>query len=161
MRYSKWGIYIRNLLDKYSENSIWSNLCKFNNTIKKVHDNLCKEFCKSWFRELHNDIRRNSTDKNKLRTYRLFKTDFVFEKYLVHIKNPVHRTLVTKFRISDYNIQMELARRCTPKIPADERFCKFCQNMVEDEFHHLILCSHYTNARKALLVDVNSPSAVG
>ena len=75
-------------------------------------------------------LEEKSTNKNKMRTFRLFKTAFGFEKHLLQIKNPVGRRLVTKFRILDYNIYIELGRWCTPKIPVhDERIFKFCQIM--------------------------------
>ena len=126
MRYSNWGNYITDMLDKYSESNIWSCICNFNSTLNTIQDNLCKDFCKSWFNDLFNDVRRNGSDKDKLRTYRTFKSVFKLENYLIKIKNPTCRRLITKFRMSDFHLQIELGRRCMPKIPANERFCKYC-----------------------------------
>ena len=59
--------------------------CKIFNlksTLKKyIFQCLCMKYKNSWKSELLNDKRHNSCG-NKLRTYRLFKDQFVFEPYL-------------------------------------------------------------------------------
>ena len=128
-------------------------VCNINLTTKIVQTNLKADYRVSWKNELHNDVRAHCTDKNKLRTYRQFKTGFSFEDYLTHIKNKNCRKLVTKLRISDHNLQIELGRRSVPKIPSDERFCNFCKN-VEDEFHYIIRCSKYVQYRNVLFTSM-------
>ena len=87
---------------------------------------------------------------NKLRMYREFKTKFGLENYLMDIKNINCRKLVTKLRISDHHLQIELGRRSKPRIPPDSRFCKFCVTSVEDEFHYLMKCPKYSSDREVL-----------
>ena len=148
--HSKWFEYIRYILDNYSERPVWSNICSINVCTKTVHRNLMERYQVSWINDLHNDVRTNSTDKNKLRTYRQFKTHFSFEEYLMDIKNINCRKLITKFRISDHNLQEEFGRRSVPKIPFHERFCNFCKSLVEDEFHYIMKCCKYVAHRNVL-----------
>ena len=79
---------------------------------------------------------------NKLRTYRLFKREFKLENYLVFM-NSKDRLSFTKFRISSHNLKIETGRHSRPPIPADQRYCSFCTNSVEDEFHVIMVCPRY------------------
>ena len=47
---------------------------------------LCDVFISRWYNRLHNDCRTKSSRKNKLRTNRIFKTQFEFELYLQCVK---------------------------------------------------------------------------
>ena len=55
---------------------------------------------------------------------------------------------MTKFRLSDHKLMIEEGRHCRPKIPRENRFCKFCNTLVEDEQHMLIDCKLYGNRAK-------------
>ena len=121
-----------------------------------VYDNLCKSFQQTWIRNLHNDSRNPGSGKNKLRTYRIFKTSFHLENYLLDIRNFTYRRWLTKLRISDHNLQIELGRRSIPKVPANERFCKYCKSLVEDEFHYVMICPKYCTYREMLFSSIIS-----
>ena len=127
-----------------------------NLTIKTVHRELKERYRGSWINDLHNDMRTQSADKNKLRTYRQFKTSFSFEDYLMDITNINCRKLITKFRISDHSLQIEIGRRSVPRIPLNERFCTFCKSSVEDEFHYIIKCDKYVQLRNVLFTTMKS-----
>ena len=75
----------------------------------------------------------------KLRTYGLLKKEIGMERYLTTIKNPIIRETMTKFRLSNHRLQIELGRH--QNTPKEQRFCKFCPNLVESEVHFLINCS--------------------
>ena len=49
-------------------------------------------------------------EQSKLRTYALVKTEIGFEKYLSEIKNPFLRIEMTKFRLSNHNLMIEIGR---------------------------------------------------
>ena len=82
---------------------------------------------------------------SKLRTYRLIKPNtFEPEPYLSMISNPMVRQAVTKFRISDHKLAIEIGRHCRPPKPVEDRTCSLCNSQsVEDEIHFLIHCSAY------------------
>jgi hypothetical protein len=52
---------------------------------------------------------KKSNCSNKLRTYRLFKNKFTFEPYL-YWGNYDKRRLITKFRISSHQLEIERGR---------------------------------------------------
>lgn len=96
--------------------------------------------------ESFESIRR---DDSKLRKYALIKVERGFETYLTDIRNIHIRNSVTKFRLSNHNLMIEKGRH--KKIHREHRFCPFCPNMVEDEFHLLFFCPLYRHLRTLFL----------
>ncbi len=91
---------------------------------------------------------------NKLRTYKLFKKEFEFEKYLLHIKDWTLRRNLTKLRISAHNLYIEKLRYSYPKIPVKDRLCDTCK-VIEDEQHVVMYCTRFEASRSRLLKDIN------
>ena len=73
------------------------------------------------------------------------------EKYLQTISNFGMRRYITKFRVSDHNLEIELGRKRTPQIPLNERICRRCEmNEIDDEWHLMFSCTKFTKERKHL-----------
>ena len=70
---------------------------------KKLFQILSDTFHENAFETINND-------KSKLRTYAIFKKDIGFEKYLSNIKNPTRRAILTKFRLSNHKLMIEVGR---------------------------------------------------
>ena len=84
---------------------------------------------------------------SKLRTYNLFKKELGFEPYITCIKNVNHRKALSKFRLSNHQLMIEVGRH--KKIPKLQRFCPFCPSpVIEDEIHFLINCPLYDPLRR-------------
>ena len=83
---------------------------------------------------------------HKLRTYALLKNEIGRENYLDVIRNVPIRTQLTKFRLSDHNLEIEKGRH--RGVGAELRFCPFCKNKVENEAHFLIGCPTYEDLRE-------------
>ena len=97
-----------------------------------------------------------SDNNPKLRTYRLFKTNFSLEPYL-HITILKYRVSLSKFRLSSHRLQIEVGRYTRPKTPVEDRLCKYCEdNAVEDEMHFLLTCNCYSDIRSEMLGTVQS-----
>ena len=92
------------------------------------------------------EIKDNSS---KLRTYALFKTKVGLEPYLTEINNVQDRIFVTKFRLSNHRLMIEVGRY--NNTPREHRFCPFCPNTVEDECHFMFRCKPYTYLRTRYL----------
>ena len=90
------------MLDK-NGNLDCKNIVK--SALKALKDIYDTEFSK----DLFNDIRTNDGG-NKLRTYRMFKTDMNEEYYLTYIKDRNIRRNLTKLRISAHNLEIERGR---------------------------------------------------
>lgn len=106
------------------------NSKSFNKKIEDFHkDKLKSELCR---------IKQNNS--GILRFYSKFFGDFELQRYLkLNISKDLRRML-TKLRISAHSLAIETGRYGTTKIPADQRFCKFCPTNVEDEVHFLFQC---------------------
>ena len=112
---------------------------------KKLFQRLCDIFHQETFEKI-------SGPNSKLRTYALFKKDQGYEEYLTKIKNVAVRKNVTKFRLSNHKLMIEVGRH--KKLPANERYCPFCPENVEDESHFLFHCPIYRFQRSKYLASI-------
>ena len=57
------------------------------------------------------------------------------------------RTALTRFRLSSHDLAIESGRY--DDTPRSDRLCKFCNlNVVENEYHFLLVCPLYIDIRK-------------
>ncbi len=87
--------------------------------------------------------------QSELRTYCKFKTQFQMEKYL-SLPNKNQRASISRFRMSSHPLAIEIGRHSRPKVPEDKRLCTKCW-VVQNEMHHLLICSPLTDLRKPLI----------
>ena len=99
---------------------------------KKLFQQLIDNFHQTSFEDI-------KADNSKLRTYAIFKTDVGIEDYLTRIKNVSIRSHVTKLRLSNHRLAIETGRH--NGVRREERFCSFCPESIEDEFHFIFECS--------------------
>lgn len=110
-----WFLHIKELLE---ENGMFSFIINPNTgTQPFINKKLFQRLSDAFHQKSFEDIRGES---NKLRTYALLKTEIGFENYLLTIKNPLKRILVTKFRLSNHNLMIEKGRHIN--IPKEMRF---------------------------------------
>ena len=117
---------------------------------QRVFPLIIKKYKDIWKNELFSDS-RSGKGGNKLRTYRLFKDKFGYEAYL-NWGNFCQRRLITKFRISCHNLEIEQGRY--KNVPADQRICKLCNQNVEDEIHFLLECNSLSQIRKVIIDEI-------
>ena len=93
----------------------------------------------------------------KLRTYKLFKTDYRTETYLAMNLNIKSIRSIARFRTSSHNLKVETGRHDRPITPLENRICEKCNNdEVEDEIHYLLICPAHENSRAILLAMVTT-----
>ena len=98
----------------------------------------------------------DSTLQPKLRTYKLFKTDYRLEPYLLLNLSRKMYNKIARFRVSSHNLRIETGRHENPILPAAERLCLKCSmHEIEDEKHCLIVCPHNKLSREELLKVAN------
>ena len=85
---------------------------------------------------------------DKLRTYRLIKQQFGFEKYLEVLPDRKRRKALAAFRISAHKLQIERGRYSGQNL--EDRLCSAC-NVVEDEVHLFCDCIKYLTPRNQFL----------
>lgn len=69
-------------------------------------------------------------------------------EYYLSYHNKQLRTLLSKLRLSDHKLMIELGRY--RKIPRDQRLCVIC-NTLDDESHFLLECKINSNIRTVFL----------
>ena len=141
-RKDSWMLQLDKILDFLSCHSITPNM-----SWTTIINNLNRLYNKYWKDSL--------TSQNKLRTYKLFKTELIYENYLSQC-NLKYRKSLTRFRISAHRLEIEKGRYSRPPVPASQRLCKSCKDKVEDELHFLIECSKLSESRVELFKTVSN-----
>ena len=90
----------------------------------------------------HDEWKLKLESSTKADTYRLIKDNMGFEPYLMHV-NRKERVAMTKLRISDHKLMIEVERHKRPVPPREERTCYMCNTKVEDEIHFMTDCKLY------------------
>ena len=86
----------------------------------------------------------------KVTTYARCKHEFEVEKYLDFIKEKKFKFALTQFRLSSHNLAIERGR--FENIARTERVFVSCNsNLVENEYHFLLVCPLYRELRKQYL----------
>ncbi len=150
-----WSGSIKFLLDELKLSSFWSNKPTNNYVVNRARKSLITRFENMWYENLHNDVRKDKLQKNKLRTYRKFKLSFEYEDYLSKIKNIDARLQLTRFRTSCHRLHIETGRTTKGYTPVSERVCNLCNTgAIEDEEHFLLQCSTYNDLRNVLMSNI-------
>ena len=108
---------------------------------KKLHQTLIDQFHQSAFETI-------KKADSKLRTYALLKTRIGMEEYLTEIRNTAIRKQLSKFRLSNHTLAIEVGRH--QGVHPCQRYCNFCDEVVECEMHFLINCPTYDHLRAPL-----------
>ena len=139
-----WATLVRDTLYKCNLGIYWERQAISDDNFflslvrKRLQDNYRTEWAESVM---------NSTDG---RIYKHIKESFCYESYLDNIQNRALRHALTKIRLSSHRYNIETGRWGKNKIPRADRQCTLC-NVIEDEFHVLIICPRYVNERRGRL----------
>ena len=137
-------LYATGFQDVWIQQATDLNHAHFISNLTVKLQNIYKE---QWKLDMHDDTKINLNQRNKLRTYRLFKTDYSFENYLKGVKDSNTRKAITRLRISAHSLQIEKGRHLGR--PVAERKCVYCTSgEIEDEYHIIMKCAAYDNTRK-------------
>jgi exonuclease III len=139
---NEWTVNLKKLLDNlgfaYLLNSNDIEYQQLNSVIQRIYD----QYIQQWFSEIGT--------LNKLESYRLFKDSFTCEKYLSCVDNTKYRVALTRFRCSAHKLLIEEGRY--RNIIREERICRLCNmNLVESEYHFLLVCPLYRELRRICL----------
>ena len=155
---NQWLLAVHNILDNLGLGYIHQNALQQNYSIESfkslVKKRLTDQYQQSWKEEI---------DRNNICiTYRLIKTEFCFEKYLINLYHLARRNLL-KFRLSSHRLPIQHLRYTD--IPRHDRLCTLCDmNELGDEFHYLFSCKHQEifRNRKTLLSKYfqNNPNVI-
>ena len=106
-------------------------------------------FIKFWEQKLQNSL--------KLEFYRNGKLDYAPHAFINDLCYCPARRDLLKLRTSNHSLYVETERYSSPKLPSEERICKYCdKNEVEDEIHLIHFCGLYLNLRDTFLKKLHS-----
>lgn len=143
---NNWCSHIKALLYDHNHQSNWDNQIINIQDVNVIKEKIYKKFMDNCLNQIN-----NSDDNPKLRTFKLFKTEFKLENYLTKIKNLNHSLALARFRISSHNLRIETGRYDQPKTPPENRICNYCDTRsVESEIHFILDCPLYTDERLEL-----------
>lgn len=117
--------------------------------IRNVENKLFEKFSTSWYSRINCRKGTSGKGRNKLRLYKLLKTNFNVEQYCKIIMPPSHRAAFSKFRCGVAPIRIETGRY--EGLAEEMRLCPFC-NVVENELHVILNCRMYDDLRETLYV---------
>lgn len=139
-----WAYQVKKILDEIGMSNIWSNqnTLGYDINLNSIKLRILDIYKQCWYANINNSSR--------LETYCVFKHDFGLEDYLSIVNINKYRIALTKFRISSHNLEIEIGRHLN--IPREDRKCKQCNmNVLENEFHFLLVCPKYYNIRRQFL----------
>ena len=143
-----WSSGINKLLKLINRLDIWykPNIITPGNFNDTILCNLRLVYSNLWLNNINNY-------QPKLRSYCTFKKEFIIENYVTMFSRSV-RAGFTKLRISAHNLMIEKGRHL--KMQAHDRVCKLCDlNVIEDEFHFMMICPFYSTLRKTVLDEIS------
>ena len=108
-----------------------------------------QQFFNSWTDDITRDNAHQGTGRNKLRTYRTYKSVYRTEHYLNCIMPHCYRSAYAKFRCGVAPIRLETGRY--ERLPEDPRTCFSCPDSVENEEHVLLRCPIYNDLRETMV----------
>lgn len=152
-----WAAMIKKICTLGDAQDLWDNQGSQTKRAshKKLQDTIIQKYDSCWLQDL------NKLEHNKLRTYAKLKSTHKLEPYLTWSCKPQQRSNITKLRISDHKLQIELGRHQRPQVDADRRYCTRCNNLIDDEYHAIMKCTKYQSVRSTVFDNLNGYTTFG
>ena len=120
---------------------------------RDIKDFIYSKYTKVWRSALHAEFTKPGS-RNKLRTFRKFKSNLLPEQYLK--SHDIKFWLPSlKFRVSAHRLSYEVMRYNTPYIPPDQRFCQICGPPHIGDEYHLFTCGALKQLREKYKIKVD------
>ena len=116
------------------------------NIVTVVYNSVINNCRTKWINDVRRENARQGAEKNKLRLYKCFKSEYKTENYVKCMLPREHRSAYSKFRCGVAPIRIETGRY--ERLALEDRRCFSCLNQVEDEEHALLHCPLYQEMRQ-------------
>ena len=137
-----WTSWIKQFLSKYGFGYPWLQKPNDKNFFKNILSKIVKRLEDCTSQEFFSTLKSQS----KRRTYLKYKLVYEMKPYILN-PNLRQRQAVSKLRISDHKLQIELGMYHKLSIELNERTCPFCPNKIEDKYHFIAECPMYNDER--------------
>ena len=138
-----WITYIKSTLENCGMGNIWytQDFPDKNWLTRALKLRLTDQYKQSWLSELETS--------SSLQNYYLIKTEFGFENYLLTLPYKLSKNL-RKMRTNNHKLPIETGRH--DGTPRPDRRCNKCNsNEVGDEFHYVMKCDFFQDARNTYI----------
>ena len=97
-------------------------------------------------------------ENTKLGYYLHYKSEFKIESYIDIIDVDKFRKALVNFRCASHCLMIEKGRHYC--ISRENRHCPYCETVLEDEFHFVLVCPLYSTLRSTYipLKYINNPT---
>ena len=145
-----WYFKVREQLTNLGGNIFTTGtfICSKTSFLQQVLEKLEQKYHTEWLNTIQNTTGNRGRGGNKLRTYRLFKSNFQVEPYCELFLPFKHRSALAKFRCGVAPLRLETGRY--EGLDVNQRICPICKSSVEDESHVLLYCPFYRDLRTTL-----------
>ena len=141
-RSKQWKSRLTKQIEQYSINEDDPNACKL------LEERMFQNYKDEWKNKINDGTGPRSNQRNKLRTYKLFKEEYGAESYVTCVMPRSYRSALAKFRCGVAPLRIETGRY--ERVSLDERRCFHCKDFIEDELHVLTVCPLYQDLRDEL-----------
>ena len=126
--------------------------CINKNYILYVKNVYMQKYKANWNNSVNQIRGKNNVGLNKLRTYRLFKSEYGTESYVSNFEIKYEdRKALAQMRCGSAPLMIETGRYKNGKyLPEEERLCPICKSDVENEIHVMLHCQLYQDIRDEL-----------
>ena len=133
-----WAYQIKHILDNIGLSDIWIQQDTVTINFLVIKQRIIDIYKQTWYTRLCNS--------NRLSSYVMYNTELKMENYLNNIYVEKYRIALTKFRLSSHDLAIETGRYTN--VERDLRYCEHCnQNVIENEYHFLLVCPKYRHLR--------------
>ena len=147
-RCKSWFYKFRNHMSSLELDFILDNNEFYTKThiLRIIQEKEFELFKRNWSSELNN-VNRANGGQSKLRTYRIFKSEYQSESYITANLPVHHRSALAKFRCGVAPIRIETGRY--ERLALEDRKCINC-DAIESEKHVICECLLYEDLRNTL-----------
>lgn len=143
-----WFSNVKSILDACGLSYIWQS--QYFPGSKYALLNLVETSLKDQYRQNWNS---DIVSSSKCINYRIYKSEFRLENCYINVHDNLMQPLVD-FRLCNNHLPIEKGRWLG--IDRNDRKCNLCTcNEIGDEFHYLLRCPYFMNARKMYLPTIN------
>ena len=117
-------------------------LCKDSKMIR-YYEGLVADNCKNEIIKRESKIM--TSESSMIKYYREMKLAKFCDIYSSMLHD-YHRSIISRWRLSNHSLQIEIGRYTTPYTIREERHCTLCKT-IEDEHHAIFICPRYEDLR--------------
>ena len=137
-----WSAKVKMLLDELGFSNLWHEQSISHLQLELVVQRILDHFLQTFYSSVEST--------SKLEVLKKIDKQFKLEKYITSVDIDKHRVALARLRCSAHKLMVEEGRY--RGIERYMRKCSLCSmNVVEDEYHFLLICPAYTDLRKSYL----------